>query len=281
MPDKLTPLATLVRRLGKQQPPSLEMLISLIQDHQDYANFVQLIREFLPEREPEILEPKSPAQQMARFADFFEDRYFSLPFYFRGLEAEEYADLTRNIPLMALGFSYQDYDDLVQDGNIGARLMTFFFRQPYGEQGARIALGEACQEQVPVELLQRIPESGFTPEELHRFLDGTPYQALAIWGDLINLSAGNDFLDTDEEMMANSVLPEWSKENVEYFTRQWAEAEEIRQRPLAMMDKLADQPEDYLREVLDFITQRQEELDGTDADQRAVPTLAVGTARKP
>jgi len=275
MPDKLTPLTVLVRRLNSQRPPSLGSLIGLIQDHQDYGDFVNLIREFLPEREPEILEPKSPAQQMARFADFFEDRYFPLPFFFRGLEAEEYADLTRDIPLMALGFSYQDYDDLVQNGNIGAMLMTYFFRQPYGEQGARVALGEACQEQVPVALLQRIPDPGFTPEDLHRLLDGTPYQALATWGDLINLSAGNDFLDTDEEMMANSVLPEWSKENVEYFTRQWAEAEEIRQRPFEMMDKFADHPQDYLREVLDFIKQRQEESNGTDTDQGTLP-IAVG-----
>jgi hypothetical protein len=275
MPDKLTPLAALIWRLSSQRPSSIGTLVSLIQDHQDYRDFVQLIREFLPEREPEILEPKSPAQQMARFAGFFANRYFPLPFYFRGLEAEAYADLTRDIPLMALGFSYQDYDDLVQNGNIGAMLMTYFFRQPYGEQGARVALGEACQEQVPVELLQRIPEPGFTPEDLHRLLDGTPYQALATWGDLINLSAGNDFLDTDEEMMANSVLPEWSKENGEYFTRQGAEAEEIRQRPFEMMDKFADHPQDYLREVLDFIKQRQEESNGTDTDQGTLP-IAVG-----
>jgi len=68
MPDKLTPLATLVRRLGKQQPPSLEMLISLIQDHQDYANFVQLIREFLPElHNAEVKETEKDGKHYVQF----------------------------------------------------------------------------------------------------------------------------------------------------------------------------------------------------------------------
>jgi hypothetical protein len=258
MPDANTPLECLVRKLRASRPPSLSTLIGMLQDNQNYADFVQLVKEFLPERETDILGQPGPEQQIASFASYFEDRYFPLPHFLRFGEAEEYADLTQSIPLIALGFGYQDYDDLVQNGNTGAMLMTYFFRQPYGDQGARIALGEACQEQVPAELLQRIPEQGFTTEELHKLLDRTPYQSLATWGDLIHLNTGNELLDTDEEMMSNSVLPEWSKENVKYFTRQWAEAQEKQQGPFAMAEEFEKQPSVYFQKIIDFIDQQKE-----------------------
>lgn len=262
MSNPATPLECLVRKLRRYRPPSLSTLIGMLQDNQDYADFVHLVQEFLPEREIDILSQPGPEQQIASFAGYFEDRYFPLPQFLRFGEAEEYSDLTQNIPLIALGFGYQDYDDLVQNGNTGAMLMTYFFRQPYGDQGARIALGEACQEQVPTELLQRIPEQGFTPEELHQLLDGTPYQSLATWGDLIHLNTGNELLDIDEEMMSNSVLPEWSKENVAYFTRQWAEAQEKQQGPFAMAEKFEKKPAVYFQEVMNFIDQQKERQNG-------------------
>jgi hypothetical protein len=232
----------------------------MLQDNEDYADFVRIIQEFLPERELEILREPGPVEQIAKFASYFEDRYFPLSPYLRFAEVEEYGDLSQSIPLIPLGFSSDDYDNLAYDGNAGAMVMTFLFQHPYGDQGARVALGEACQAHVSVELLKRIPEQGFTTEELHQLLDGTPYASLAVWGDLLNLSTRNEFLDTDEEMMANSVLPDWNAENVAYFTRQWAEAQAIRRGPDEMMDKFTQQPEGYLREVLDFIDQRQSKL---------------------
>jgi hypothetical protein len=236
----------------------------MLQDNQDYADFVQLVKEFLPERETEILGQPGPEQQIASFAGYFEDRYFPLPHCLRFGDAEKYSDLTQSIPLIALGFGYQDYDDLVQNGNTGSMLMTYFFRQPYGDQGARIALGEACQEQVPAELLQRIPEQGFTTEDLHKLLDGTRFQSLATWGDLIHLNTGNDLLDTDEEMMSNSVLPEWTRENVAYFMRQWVEAQEIQQGPFAMADQFEKKPVAYFQEVMNYIDQQKEKQNGAN-----------------
>ncbi|MDD5702429.1 MAG: hypothetical protein PHU23_10320 [Dehalococcoidales bacterium] len=258
MPDSAAPLECLIRQLRFYRPPSISTLVGMLQDNQDYADFVHLVKEFVPERETEILGQPGPEQQIASFAGYFEDRYFPLPHFLRFGDAEEYSDLTQSIPLIALGFGYQDYDDLVQNGNTGAMLMTYFFRQPYGDQGARIALGESCQEHVPAELLQRIPEQGFTPEELHQLLDGTSYQSLATWGDLIHLNTGNDLLDTDEEMLSNSVLPEWSRENVTYFTRQWAEAQEKQQGPFAMADEFEKKPAAYFQELMDFIDQQKE-----------------------
>lgn len=266
MPARATPLETLIHQLRAGWPPAISSLIAILEDHESYGEFLRLVREFLPERENEILDRPGPSGQVAAFASYFEERYFPLPHYLQWDEVEEYGELTSYIPLIPLGFSYEDYAELIQNGSLGARLMTFFLRHPYGEQGERISLGESCQEEVEVELLRRIPEEGFTPEELHRLLDGTPYQNLAVWGDLINLSTGNDFLDTDEEMMSYSALPEWSRENVDYFTRAWAEAETLRQGPFEMMERFEKEPESYLKEILDFIEKRKEELHGADTE---------------
>lgn len=279
MPDQLDSLEALGRQLRACRPPSIATLIAMIEDHQSYGDFVKLVRQFLPEREMEILKQPGPRKQMAAFASHFEARYFPLPYYFAAEDTEEYSELTDHLPLIPLGFGYQDYDDLIQNGNSGAMLMTYLFRHPYGEKGARVALGEGCQEKVPLELLQRIPGDGFTPEELHRLLDNTPYQALAVWGDLINLSTGNEFLDTDEEMMASSVMPDWDLESVAYYTRQWAEAERVRRGPVEMMEKFEQQAEEYLTEVLDFIEKRKEKMDDTDAKQR-VTSISMGAPRE-
>jgi hypothetical protein len=214
---------------------------------------------------------------MAKFADYFEDRYFPLPQYLRFGEAEEYAALVNSIPLIALGFGYQDYDDLIANGGDGYQLMTYFFRQPYDDQGARVAMGESCQAHVPAELLERLPEGGFFPEEIHKLLDGTPYSALALWGDMIHLSTGNDFLDIDEEMMGNSVPPEWARENVEYFTRAWAEAQAKQEITHAMAMQFDEKPQEFFQEIIDFMDKRKEARDGTNADQ-GTDTVSVGIA---
>ena len=72
-----------------------------------------LVREYLPERETEILEKPSPHEQMACFASHFEDRYLPLHPSFKDGECEDdYSDLLRDIPVMVMGFSWEDYHEL-------------------------------------------------------------------------------------------------------------------------------------------------------------------------
>jgi len=59
-------------------PPSLSILIAQIGEIEDYHDFVKLVKEFLPEREKDILHELTPAAQMAAFTSYFEDRYFPL-----------------------------------------------------------------------------------------------------------------------------------------------------------------------------------------------------------
>ena len=277
MPEQSPPLEELVRILRSRRPPSIDVLLSVIEDHQHYAEFIRMVKELLPEREKQIIQETTVEDRIAKFASYFEDRYFPLPMSFKDGETETYYDLVCHLPLIPLGFGYQDYDNLIEGGYPGYRLMTYIFRQPYDDQGARVALGEACAQDVPAELLKRIPEPGFTPEEMHNLLDCTPYKALAMWGDAISLNTGNELLDTDEGMMYNSELPEWSRENVDYFTRKWQEAEKYQQATGDMSDIFDTNAETFLREVLDFIDKRKEVLHDQNAAQGA-NSLPVGIA---
>ncbi len=63
------PLLALARRLRSLGPPSLSVLIAQLGEAQEYEEFRRLVREFLPEREGEILGRASPAAQVAAFAD--------------------------------------------------------------------------------------------------------------------------------------------------------------------------------------------------------------------
>ena len=258
MPERDGPLQILARRLHSLGPPSLSVLIARLGEMEEYEDFITLVREFLPEREEEILHQLTPASQIAAFASYFEDRYFPLDDNLKIGEAESYYELTRGIPVIARGLSYDDYHYIASDWRAGIQLMTYLVESPYEEGDARIALAEACEEHVPADLLQQVPEGGFSPAEAHRLLDNTPYKALALWGDIVCLDTGNFFLDTDYEMLwSGGNLPEWDRETVEELTGLWQQADLIEQDVSNLTDWLEEDPATRFREILNFILERR------------------------
>jgi hypothetical protein len=228
-----------------------------MRDGQSYEEFVALVRKYVPEREREILSQSSPAAQIAAFADRFEDSYFPLQPAFRGL-VDDYADLTRDIPTVIMGFSWEDYHFMPEGyGGPGLLLLTYLMENPYGEDdGARIAIGEACAAHVPIELLRRVPPGGLALAEAHRFFDDSPYRGLAHWGDILSWNTGNFFLDTTDEDLWSEGFPPWEREVVEQLTRQWQQAEEIQQQVLRLADWLEEDPPAHFREILGFLEEK-------------------------
>jgi len=243
-----------MRSLG---PPSLSVLIARLGEMEEYEDFIDLVREFLPEREEEILNQPTPAIQMAAFASYFEDRYFPIDDTFKLGDAESYYDLVRGIPVILTGLSFDDYHEISTYFSPGFQLMTYLLEDPYEDEDARIALAEACGEHVSVDLLQRVPEGGLSPSEAHHLLNDTPYKALALWGDIVGLNTGNFFLDTDYEMLGYD-LPGWTKEVVEEFTQQWLQADLINQQVCALAEWLDGDPTTRFGEIFNFITERRE-----------------------
>lgn len=257
MPEIHGPLSILGRKLRSLGPPSLSILVARLGEVEEYGEFVALVREFLPELEQEILHELSPEAQIATFASHFEDRYFPLDDCFKLGDIESYGDLTRGLPLVARGISWDDYHEMPSDWRTGYQLMTYLLGDPYAEGETRIALAEACAEHVPADLLQQIPEGGLSPEECHRLLDETPHKPLALWADIVWTQTGNFFLDHSYEDLWQWPLPDWDRETVEYLTQQWQQAESIEEEVLNLASWLEGDPQARFEELLNFILERR------------------------
>ena len=249
-------LSVLARRLRSLGVPSLSALIARLGEGEEYHDFITLVREFLPEREVDILGKSTPAEQVATFSTYFEDRYFPLDIGFQCGDVECYGDLTRGIPVMPSGLSYEDYHEVISDWRGGYQLMTYLVGEEELFEDIRTSLAEACLEYVPQGLLARVPEDGFSPDEF-RILYGTPYQGLAHWANVIWHNTGNFFLDTDCEMLWQGGLPEWNRENVEGLTQEWQQAEVIHEEISNLVIGLESDPPARFEELLNFILERR------------------------
>ena len=243
---------TLARKLEAPGPPSLKILIARFASLEEYEGFVALIRDFLPEREAEILHQATPSAQMAVFASYFEDRYFPLdPSFTQGDVGDEYGALIAGIPVIVQGLSYDDYHEITSDWRSGYRLMSYLVQDPY--EGDRVSLAEACKEYVPQGLLEQVPQAGFQPSELHRLLNDTPCRAVALWADILWHDTGNAFLDTDMEELWQDGLPEWDRTTVDNLTRDWQQAELVRRQVAELAEWLEEDPPAHFAEIVSLV----------------------------
>lgn len=194
-----TPLEGLREKLHNARPPSISMLLSIFQNAETYTDFINLVREFLPEREREILEQTTPSAQMAAFASHFEDRYLPLHPSFRNGDIEDdYSELLREVPVMVMGFGFEDYHEL-DNARLGVQLMTYLFKPPWEDQeGERFALVDGLPPRYQPDA-QRVPAGGVGLEAAKRILKGQKWAGLRNWAEYINQDTGNGFLDTDDE----------------------------------------------------------------------------------
>ncbi len=126
-----TTLEVLREVLGNARPPSISILMSVFHNAETYNDFVKLVRDYLPEREKEILKKTTPSVQMACFASHFEDRYLPLdPAFKDGAMEDNYGDLLRDIPVIVMGFGWEDYHDL-NNVRLGMQLMSYLFEPPF------------------------------------------------------------------------------------------------------------------------------------------------------
>jgi len=239
------PLAWLAEKL-KRGPPSISSLISYLRYSMALPKFLSLVREYLPEYEREILTNATPWGRIAAFTDRFRDRYFPL------LEMlEEYEELTEAIPADVQGLSNDDYHT-IPDWRPGYQLMTYLVEPSYW---GRIALAEACADYVSHELLRRVPDSGYPPEQLAKLTRGTRYEALELWARIIWQDTGNFFLDTDHYELG-TLAPSWDRETVEALTREWQQAERINQEVLSFAQWLEQDLPGHFEEIVNFLEDR-------------------------
>jgi len=259
-----SPLLALADKLSARRIPSLSSLVAQIAQAEDHAAFVEMVKAYLPERVREVLDEPTPASQIAEFASRFEDRYFPLDSVFREGEVESYGDLTYHIPVVVMGFSYEDYHE-VPDWRDGALLLTYLVESPWEGEDINVSMGEACAEHVPAPLVERAGKVQLSPGEAHRLLDGTKYEPLASWADRLHYCTNNFFLDTDYEMLMNSTLPDWTPENVKELTKLWKQAEVHENKTGEFMDWVEEDLPGHFEELVTFIEERR--AHGTEAHE--------------
>ena len=257
MPERDGPILTLANKLTSLGVPSISILIAWLDNAEDFAAFLNLVDEFLPERRPEILSETSPGAQISVFADYFADRYFPLDDYVRYGDAGEYEELTYRIPLTVQGISYDDYHEISSDYRAGIQLIAYLIRNPYEDfEEANVSLAEACQEHVSQELIKRAAAIQLEPEEAHKLLNDTPYEQLAHWTDRLHCCTNNFFLDTDYEMLMQDILG-WDREDVEVLTTQWHQAQATENRLTEFVEWLEGDLPGRFEEIVNFISERR------------------------
>jgi len=276
--DESGPLLELAQRLSSPRPPSLARLLGLFAGTDAYKGFVAMVREILPECEQEILRQADSVAQIQTFISRFEDRYFPLEEGFCDMlgeqeQGEDYWFLMRGIPVRVMGVSFDDYHEMPYSYRFGYQFMTYLLEDPYAEDGGgtRVALAEACRQHVPVALLLRVPEGGLSFSDAHELLNGTPYEALAQWGDILAKNTDNDFLNLDYDWLCECEPPDWDRELVDALTQQWLEAGLIHNSIFRLVEWLEEEPASHFKELLDFIERKNR--DEPDPRQGILPLV--------
>jgi len=256
MPKRASSLLALANKLLAWRIPSLSSLVAQISDAENYAQFVKMVKTYLPEREQDILHEPTPQSQMAGFASYFEDRYFPLEEPFKWGDVGSYEDLTYRIPVVVMGFSYDDYHE-VPEWRAGALLMTYLVESPWEGDDVNVSMAEACAEHVPAPLVERAGKVRLRLDEAHSLLKGTKYEPLALWADRLHYNTGNFFLDTDYETLWSSMPPDWDPETVKELTKQWKQAELRENKTGEFMEWLEEDLPGHFEELVSFVEERK------------------------
>ena len=210
------PLAILARHLIVG-PPSLSHLIDLIENSDTVADFLELIREFLPEHEAFIMAQDEDGR-IREFAYYFKKQYFPLS---DSLDWNEFTlgDFLRCIPVDLMGFSYEDFHQF-SDFREGYILMLSLVESPWVDdsEGGRLPILERVAELVGRDMVELIPAEGWSVANLHRMLDETDYKGIAAFAEWVNCETGCWQLDATYEGYEGE---EWSRRVVDELTIQW------------------------------------------------------------
>lgn len=248
----LLPLDVLAEKLTLG-PPAIKTLLDLMDRSESVRLFLDLVREYLPEQEREIM-LLDTFERMERFARLFGERYFPLADF--GIDDDDpLAYLVHMIPVQLAGLSYEEYHDFegFRDGHL---LLLSLVEYPYilmnvdSAIHARVPLLEAAIELIGKELGERIPPNGWTAKELHAACDDSPYAGAAVVADWVCGLTETWVLDTSYEEYSEEP---WSREVVDELTAQWPRVLKLSDQMSDMEGWLEGSLKERFEELLDHI----------------------------
>lgn len=212
-PEPVFPLALLAGKLIVG-PQSIVRLIDLLEASDSVAEFLSLVRGFLPEHEVDIMAAVDDGYRIERFCHYFNNRYFPLEdvesFY------DDIADFIHHIPVPLMGFSWDDYEGFngYRDSFV---LLLSMVESPYVTD-ERVPILERVKEIVGKSLVELIPPDGWSLDDIHRMFEGSKYEGVVAFADWIHSNTGYMQLDANYSEYGPEM---WSRELVNGLTEQW------------------------------------------------------------
>ncbi len=210
------PLAN-ISRLLMVGPPSLSHLVDLIENSDIVADFLELIREFLPEHEAFIMAQDEDGR-IREFAHYFAEQYFPLS---DNLDLNEFTlgDFMQYIPVDLMGFSYEDWHEF-QDFRKGYILMLSLVESPWveDEDGGHVSILDRVSELVGRDLVELIPPAGWSVADLHQMLDDTDYKGIIAFAEWVNSETECWLLNATYDSYEGE---QWNHHIVDQLTLQW------------------------------------------------------------
>ena len=232
MVDRYTgPLSVLAGKLrAAAGPPSLRHLLSVLGDAENYAYFVKLVRDFLPEEEPAVMGHRGASDQISAFCALFSGKYFPLRDPTDWDDDYGYGEFLNHPPIDAVGWSYENLHEMHDVMKPEYLALLLFLRLDsvltYADEleGIRTVWVESLKQDLPAEILQRVPQ--LTLKELHAAVDGTAYEGVVHACEIALGETGTYYFDYNEESYDRTDF-DWEPEEVEACTAQYQKAMEV------------------------------------------------------
>lgn len=266
-PSPVFPLSILARKL-LGGPPSLAYFVELLEQGENFRGFLDLVREYLPEHEVDIM-AEDLNDRAQKFMHFFSNEFFPL----REDIVDEFTigDLLYRIPTQPLGFSYESYHDFT-DFRKGYILALSLVGSPWDEdllgmedeeeedmtRGQRVPILDAVIHLVGKGLVNLIPKDGWSAEDLHRMTDDTEFDGLGDFADWVQGSTGFYHLDAQGESLEMSETIEWGRETVDELTYDWHMTTEILDKFHRLSLLLEEDSESVFRKLLGLLLDNQD-----------------------
>jgi len=266
-PSPVFPLSILARKL-LGGPPSLAYFVELLEQGENFMGFRDLVREYLPEHEVNIM-AEDLNNRALKFARLFSEKFF--PLYGDFMDDFTIGDLLDGIPTQPLGFSYESYHAFT-DFRKGYILALSLVGSPWDEdplgmedeeeedmtRGQRVPILDAVSHLLGKGLVNLIPEDGWSAEDLHRMTDGTEFDGLGDFADWVQGTTGFYHLDAQGESLEMGGLIEWGRETVDELTDDWHMTIEMLDKFYRLSLLLEEDSEHVFRNLLGLLLDNQD-----------------------
>lgn len=261
------PLQTLVARLRRPSPVALDLLVQMFCPAEGYAEFIHLVREYLPDREEAILKQNDIADRMYTFAVDFSDRYFPLESDWLQADVEtDYCKLTEHAPAQFQAFTSEDYDEIPISEDPTLIVIAYILENPWSTSD-KAAFAEAAARYLPERLIRHIPEEGFPLKELEDSLKGTVFEPIAFWGKVISQDTDNYFFDVSHmEDTGAEFHVSWDRPTVEELTNQYQAWEEWQGKWSHFTEWFAKEIKKNTFDLIKILKERSKENGGDESD---------------